>query len=91
MDTPQERRELTASYLQARAARKDAMESAERRLPNRKVTISGTHSLAHAIRETTDGDTIVCQSDAQIELGRRALARMDPAKSLKWEVDDTDN
>lgn len=43
--------------------------------------------LADTVGLATDGDTIVCYSQAMIELGERARVRMCPRKVLVFELE----
>ncbi len=45
-----------------------------------------TTKLANAIKDAADGDSIQVESEAGVELGRGALARMCPEKKLSFVV-----
>mgnify|MGYP000082100079 CR=1 FL=1 len=46
-----------------------------------------TSELSDAIRNSSDGDVIVCHGPAMMELGKLAAARMCPEKNISFEVE----
>ena len=44
-------------------------------------------ALADAVRAAADGDTIVCHSEAMAWMGKRALSRKHPGKTLVFAVE----
>lgn len=43
-------------------------------------------ALAHIVRRAADGDTILCHSEAMASMGKRALSRKHPGKTLVFTV-----
>jgi hypothetical protein len=48
--------------------------------------VNWTEDLIEKIKKASDGDTIICHSEAKTELGKKAKSRMCPDKKISFVI-----